>query len=326
MIASAATNGKADPAKESANGRPVQPVQEACERKVFGDDQCKSARRGEQCDGYREPAPAICLGNCSARNSRVTELVRHACERDSRDQEDDADGGDGSDESALHRPTSASNLGSEVERQARADEQKCSASARTPRVVQRRLRRERRTRVFELEAGENEHGDKLCQGEYSEADEDPAERGEDDQNERDWQYELERAAVGGNAGELRRQQVVDDERHRVRQIEKVRERPDPAVRDGDPPSGRFLNEGAQTAGGDDSARIGDPDAERGGKDEERQRNDEPRGIEAVARSSGQERQERDRAADRGDREADEERGGYGPLANPVSADARSEGR
>ena len=97
-----------------------------------------------------------------------------------------------------------------------------------------------RTCVLELEDGENEHGDELCQGEYGEADEHRAERSEDDRNERDRQYELERAAVGGNAGELRRQQVVDDERHRVWQIEKVRERPDPAVRDGDPPSGRFL--------------------------------------------------------------------------------------
>ena len=134
----------------------------------------------------------------------------------------------------------------------------------------------------------------------------PSHRREHDRYEHDRQHQLERRAISGDAREDGGQQVVDDERHRVRQIEEVRERPDPAVRERGAPSGCGLHERAQPARGDDSTRVREPDSERGSEDSECEHHDEPGGVDPRADCSRQQRQKRDRAADRGDREADEE--------------------
>jgi hypothetical protein len=108
------------------------------------------------------------------------------------------------------------------------------------------------------------------------------------------------------AGKHGREQVVDDERDRVREVEEVRERPDPRMRDRGRATCRRLDERAQPAGGGDAAREDEPDRERSGEDDERECDDEAgRGV-PITCDAGQEREERERPADRRDRESEQE--------------------
>jgi hypothetical protein len=109
-----------------------------------------------------------------------------------------------------------------------------------------------------------------------------------------------------DAGEHGRQQVVDDERDRVRDVEEVRERPDPAVRDGGRAPGGRLDERGQPACRDDAPREREPDAERCAEDGECERDDEPGRADAVPGDAGEEAEKGEGAADRRDREPEQE--------------------
>src|SRR5581483_4802299 len=94
---------------------------------------------------------------------------------------------------------------------------------------------------------------------------------------------------------------------RVREVEEVRERPDPRVRNARPPTGRGLDEGAQPARRYDPAGEDDPDGERDGEDGERERHDETGRADAlVTGDSRQEAEQDDRPADGREREPEQE--------------------
>jgi hypothetical protein len=76
-----------------------------------------------------------------------------------------------------------------------------------------------------------------------------------------------------------------------------------------PPAGRNVDERAQPAGRGDASRERDPDPERRREDGEREEDDERRRVDAVTGRPGEDREQRNRAADRCDREAEEERAG-----------------
>ena len=158
----------------------------------------------------------------------------------------------------------------------------------------------------QLEAGDDEEHDHLRGADHAEQREDDPHGQEDDADDRNREQQLERDAVRVHAGEDRREQVVHDERDRVRDVEEVREGPDPGVRDGGRPAGSGLDEGAQPSRRHDAPREGEPDPERDGEDGERECGDEPGGADAVTGGAGEEAQQRERAADGGDREPEQE--------------------
>jgi hypothetical protein len=77
------------------------------------------------------------------------------------------------------------------------------------------------------------------------------------------------------------------------------------VRDRGGPAGGGFDECAQASPRRNPARERDPDGERRGKDDERERDDEAGGAGSVAGDAGQEREQRERAADRRDCEAEQ---------------------
>jgi hypothetical protein len=127
----------------------------------------------------------------------------------------------------------------------------------------------------ELEAGENEHRDQLREGKDAQPGEQRAQGAEREQDEWHRQHELESGAVGENPGKHGWQEVVEHTRHRVGQVEEIRERPDPTVEKRGTPSGRGLHEGAQPTPGDDPIRVGEPDPERDREDTKREQDNQP---------------------------------------------------
>ncbi|HEY2073065.1 MAG TPA: hypothetical protein VGG88_05780 [Gaiellaceae bacterium] len=77
------------------------------------------------------------------------------------------------------------------------------------------------------------------------------------------------------------------------------------MHDGGRPSRRGLDERAQSAGGGDPLGEREPDPERRREDEEREDDDEAAGTDAVTGGPGQEREQRERPADRRNRKAEQ---------------------
>ena len=169
-------------------------------------------------------------------------------ERDRGEEERSADEGDGGDEDAAHGAAASGDLSAEVEREARAHEEECCASGRSARRVDARMRRDVRADVRKLEAGDDEEHDHLRDAEDAERGEHGPDGEEDERDDRDGDEKLERSAVRVHAGEHGREQVVHDESDRVREIEEVREGPDPRVHDRGGTAGGGLDERAQPAG------------------------------------------------------------------------------
>ena len=109
------------------------------------------------------------------------------------------------------------------------------------------MRGEVRARVRELDDREDDHQHELRRGEQAEPDEHRAQRHQHDRDEHDGNHQLEGRAVGRDPRKDGREHVVDDEGDRVRQVEEIRERPDPAVHDRGPPADGGLDEGGQPA-------------------------------------------------------------------------------
>jgi hypothetical protein len=78
------------------------------------------------------------------------------------------------------------------------------------------------------------------------------------------------------------------------------------MRERRPPPGGCVDERAQSARRCDSARVRDPDPDRRGEDRQREQDDEPGGVDAVTGRTREDRDESDGAADRRDREAEEQ--------------------
>ena len=161
--------------------------------------------------------------------------------------------------------------------------------------------------VIERHASEHQHEHELRQADHHQSREDHAERRKHEQHDREGKNELEHPAVGVKPGKDGRQDVVDDERDRVRQVEEVRERPDPAVNERRLPSGRGLDESGQAAGRHDPPRVHEPEGERRREDRECEHDDETcRCDPLIAGRPRQEVRQREWPTDRRDRETDEE--------------------
>jgi hypothetical protein len=76
--------------------------------------------------------------------------------------------------------------------------------------------------------------------------------------------------------------------------------------DRDGAAGRGFDERAQPARRDDAAGVDDPDAERDREDRDGERNDEAGRADAVTGRPRQEAEQRERSADRGEREPEKE--------------------
>jgi hypothetical protein len=163
--------------------------------------------------------------------------------------------------------------------------------------------------VDELEPTQREEQHELRDAEREQRGERPADRREDDEDDRERQDELERPAVGDDSWEHRRQDVVDDERDRVRQVKEVGEGPDPTVHERRRPTRGRGHEGGQPSRRDDSSRVEEPKHERRCEYGYRQQDERPRRSDpVVARGHGQQVRERQRSSDRSDREAPEQQG------------------
>ena len=178
------------------------------------------------------------------RNRKLAQRVRDGGEGERGDEEAETDHADRGSEAASHRPATAAHLGAEVERQARADEQERGSADAAADWVEARLAREANRDVPERDASQHEHEHELREADHQHRDERQADRSEHEEHDRERKNELEHPAIGMDPGEDGRQQVVDDEGDRVRQIEEVGERPDPAVDEsGPPPRGRLDERG-----------------------------------------------------------------------------------
>ena len=104
----------------------------------------------------------------------------------------------------------------------------------------------------DLDAAEREHQHELCQADQQQGGQRYANRREHEQHDGEGEHELEDPAVGVDSGKLGREDVVDHERNRVRQVEEVRNRPNPAVDERRSASSRCLHERGQPSGRDDA--------------------------------------------------------------------------
>ena len=167
--------------------------------------------------------------------------------------------------------------------------------------------REAHRNVVERDAPEHEHQRELRQPDQHQRREGETHGGEHERDDRDRENELEHPAVGVQTGKDRREDVVDDERDRVWQVEEVRERPDPSVGERHSPPGGSFDERCQSTGRDDAPRVDEPEDERCREDGEREQDDEAGGFDPlVASRPRQEVRQRERPTDRCNREADEE--------------------
>ena len=159
------------------------------------------AQRRHEPDGDRELPPTVGLRDRGSRHFAVEQRVGNRGERERSQEERGAREPEREHEPAADGAAPAPDLGAEVERQARADEEQGGACRRPGGVVRARTRHRDMADMAQLDDAHHDEQDELDHGDHAEPARATARTGaEREQHDRDRQDQLERAPVRRDAG------------------------------------------------------------------------------------------------------------------------------